>query len=130
MRLNTYITYKKLYADNIERDLILRAKNTNTLDLWCYDELDAVVDITGATVFFTVKNKPSDTDNDAVLKKDVTSLTNPTGGNTIITLTATDCASLLGNYLYSIKIKMATGEFYTLAEGNVVFRKEITERTS
>lgn len=130
MRLNTYITYKKLYVDNVKFDLICNAKNTNTIDLWCYNELDSVVDITGATVFFTVKNKPSDSDNDAVLKKDITSLTDPTGGNTLITLTATDCNSLLGNYLYSIKIKMSTGEIYTLAEGNILFRKEITERTS
>lgn len=130
MIINTHITYEKLYADDIKLDLIFRAKNTNIIDLWCYDEDDVAVDITGATVFLTIKNKPSDSDDDAVLKKDVTSLTNPTSGNTLITITATDCASLLGNYLYSIKIKMSTGEIYTLTEGNILFRKEITERIS
>jgi hypothetical protein len=130
VRINSYITDYKLYAEDINLDLIFFAKNTNVIDLWCYDEDDTVVDITGATVFFTVKEKPTDLDTAAVLKKDVTTLTNPTSGNTLITTTPTDSASLLGNYLYSIKIKMFTGEIYNLKEGNICFKKAITERTS
>jgi hypothetical protein len=130
VRINSYITDEKLEAEDINLNLIFNAKNTNTIDLWCFDEEDIVVDITGATVFFTVKEKPTDSDTSAVLKKDVTVLTNPTSGNTLITTTPTDSASLLGNYLYSIKIKLVTGEIYNLKEGNICFRKTITERTS
>jgi hypothetical protein len=130
MILDLYITDKKIEATNIQQDLVFRAKNTNILDLYFYDENDLSIDITGAKIYFTVKNKPSDTDNDAVLKKDITVLTDPNNGNAQVEITPTDSSSLLGNYLYSIKIKMSDNKIYTGAEGTICFRKEITERTS
>lgn len=130
MRLNLFITKEETQNTNIQKDLVFRANNTNILDLYFYDEDDLVVDITGATIFFTVKSKPSDSDTNAVLKKDVIVLTNPQNGNAEVEITPAECASLLGNYLYSIKVKMADNKIYTLIEGNICFKKEISERTS
>jgi len=130
MKLFTYVTYKKLYEVDVKQDIVLRAKNTNIIDLYCLDENDVVVDITGAIVFLTIKDKPSDDDDHAILKKTLTTFTDPTNGNTEIEITPTDCSSLLGNFLYDIKIKMSDGKIYMLSEGNVCFRKELTERIS
>jgi hypothetical protein len=129
MILNLYITYETLLEKDIRRDLILRAKNSNIISCYFYDEDDLIVDITGDTIFFTVKNKPSDVDNDAVLKKTITSLTNPQSGNCEIELTNSDTSSLLGNYIYDIKIKHGT-KFYTVSEGNVCFKSSLTIRES
>lgn len=130
MKIFLEITDEEIKLIDINKDLILRAKNTNVLDCFFINELGTVVDITGAKIFFTVKNKSSDDDDHAVLKKDVTTLTDPQNGEAIIELTASDTATLLGNYLYSIKIKLSTGKIYSVAEGIVCFQKELATRES
>ena len=130
MKLFLEISNEELKTVDINQDLILRAKNTNVLDCFFISELGTVVDITGALIFFTVKNKTSDSDITAVLKKDISILTDPTNGEAIIELTASETAALIGNYLYSIKIKLSTGKIYSVAEGTVCFRKELSTRES
>jgi len=69
-------------------------------------------DITGYTLFFTVKkNSNSDivTDSDAIISKTVTSHSDPTGGITTISLTSTDTTINPGTYFYDIKFKDSTG---------------------
>ena len=130
MKLITYITDESLSPIVQNYDLVLRAKNSNTINLLVRDEEEQCVDISGSIIFFTVKTTTSITDANASLKKDVTSHTFPSSGETDITLTATDTASLVGSYLYSIKIKKSDGTIYTLAEGVVTFMQEIATRTS
>jgi hypothetical protein len=130
MKLFLEISNEELISVDINKDLTLRAKNTNVLDCFFISELGTVVDITGALIFFTVKNKTSDTDITAVLKKDISILTDPTNGEAIIELTASETATLIGNYLYSIKIKLTTGKIYSVAEGTVCFQKELSTRES
>jgi hypothetical protein len=129
MNLFLALTQANNTVIDITQELILRAKNTNKLIAYFLDEDESLVDITGDTVFFTVKNLPSDTDESAVLKKTITSLTDALNGMTEIVLSATDTESLLGNYIFDVKIKHGT-EFYTVAEGVVCFRKSITIRKS
>jgi hypothetical protein len=76
-----------------------------------------------------VKVTPSTEDASATLNKKITTLTDPTNGNAEIELTATETASLLGNYLYQIKIKYDS-KFYTIAEGNLCFMQSIITRES
>lgn len=130
MRLNLYVTQKTLYEKNIIRDLIIRKNDTNIIDTFYYNEEDILVDISGATIFFTVKNKPSDIDNDAILKKTITSLTDPQNGNCEIELSSTDTNLTVGNYVYDIQIKLSTGKIYTCSEGNICIKQDITIRTS
>ena len=47
----------------------------------------AVIDINGATVFFTVKEDLRDDDDDAILQKEITYFDKPEEGIAIITLT-------------------------------------------
>ena len=129
MILNLYLTQETLYATDIKQDLTLRAKNENVLDCYFFNEDDLLVDITDSEIYFMVKDTPSTEDASAVLNKKITSLTNPTGGEAEITLTSTDTSSLLGNYIYQIKIKYDS-KFYTVAEGNICFQKSIITRES
>ena len=129
MRLNLYITYKTLYAKNIKQDLTFRAKNINILDCYFYDEDDALIDITGSEVYFMVKATPSTEDGSATLNKKITDLTDPMNGNTEIELTSAETASLLGNYIYQLKIKYDS-KFYTVAEGNICLMQSIITRES
>jgi hypothetical protein len=129
MRLDLYITQKTLAEKNIHRDLICRAKNTNSLDCFFYNEEDLLVDITGCEIYFMIKATPSTVDASAALNKKITTLTNPSAGETEIELTSTDTASLLGNYLYQLKIKYDS-KWYTVAEGNICFLQSIITRES
>jgi hypothetical protein len=129
MRLNLFITQETLYEKAIQRDLILRAKNENIISCYFYDADDALIDITGSEIYFMVKDNPSQADADAKLNKKITSLTDPTNGNAEIELTATETASLLGNYIFQIKIKFDSN-FYTVAEGNICFMQSIITRES
>ena len=130
MKITTYLTDESLEPTVLNQDLVLRAKNTNTINLLVRDEEEQCVNISSSTVFFTVKTTTSIADASATLKKDVTSHTFPTSGETDITLTSTDTSSLLGNYIYSIKIKLSTGKIYTLAEGVITFQQELATRES
>jgi len=129
MKLFTYVTYKKLYEVDVKQDIVLRAKNTNIIDLYCLDENDVVVDITGSEIYFMIKDIPSQDDASAKINKKITSFTDPTNGNTEIELTSAETASLLGNYIYQIKIKY-NSKFYTLSEGNICFTQSIISKES
>jgi len=129
MRLNLFLTQATLYEKDIKRDLLLRAKNTNTLECYFYNELDALVDITGAELYFMVKATPSTVDASADINKKITTLPDAQNGHVDIELTSTDTTSLLGNYIYQIKIKYGTA-WYTLAEGNICFQQNIITRES
>lgn len=131
MRLDAYITYAKNYPEDIKQDLILNSNSLNELDVYCYNEDDALVDITGATVYFIIKEKPTDTDASAKILKTITSLTSPAAGNFLIEITKTECASLIGNYIYELRISLAeSGHEYILKEGNLTFKKSIYGITS
>lgn len=93
------------------------------------DQNDLAIDITGYTVFFTVKEKPTDTDANAVITKDITSHYNAEGGITQISLTPTD-TDRIGAYYYDIQIKNGDGNITTPITGTISFKRDITIRTS
>lgn len=89
------------------------------------------VDLTGATIYFTVKasSDESTDDSTAIIKKDVTSHTDPTQGVTSIGLTPTDTNVQPGSYIYDIKLKKATGEQTTIQYGKCVIDPVVTNRS-
>lgn len=126
MILIGYITYQKKLEINLKQDLILQSNAINIFDLYCVDEDDIAVDITGATVILIVKVNPTDTDATAVINKEITDLTNPNSGNTLITIEKEDCEDLVGNYVYELRVSMAeSGYEYILKQGNLTFQKSI-----
>lgn len=88
------------------------------------------IDITGWTVFFTVKSSPGSRDEDAVLQKTVTSHTNATGGLSAISCTAADTDNLQGDYYFDIQIKKSDGSIKTYLYGQIKFLEDTTRRTS
>ena len=90
---------------------------------------EAVIDITGWTIFFTVKKKT--TDSDAVAKIAVTiDPTEPLLGIALVTVSHTITDALRGLYYYDFQFKKADGTVQTLVNGGITFETDITRRTT
>lgn len=87
-------------------------------------------DITGATIYFTVKTAPDSdaTDATAVIKKDITTHTTPLDGVSMLALTKTDTAVTAGSYKGDLKIVYADGEVDQTPIFDVVIEDGITNR--
>lgn len=81
-----------------------------------FTKLDLAQDITGWTIYMTVKTNHADTDENAVINKKITSHTDATAGKTTISLSKTD-TDLLGQYYYSIDYKDDVGNEGPMFEG-------------
>jgi hypothetical protein len=91
----------------------------------------AAYNITGARVFFTIKDLIADLDISSVFKKSWTSHFDPTHGKTYLTMTPAQTAVLLPkDYLYDIQIKTAGGDVYTVAKGTITVEGDVTLRTN
>lgn len=88
------------------------------------------IDLTGATVYFTVKSAADTdaTDTSALIKKDITSHTDAINGATEIVLTPTDTDITVGKYKYDIKLKKADGQQTTTQVGEFIVKEAITNR--
>ncbi len=115
---------------SILKDLSLKKRDTNILDIFFIDELGRPVDITGATVFLTIKPTATTVDASATLSKTITDLTDAPAGECEITITPADLAGVaVGNFLYDIQIKESDGTIHTVAEGNLCVKTDLTIRT-
>lgn len=89
------------------------------------------VDITGATVFFTIKKMLAQDDASAVVVKNVSSHTDPTNGETEIELSSTDNNVPEGEYYWSLRVKFSTGDILTAVPNEKMrYRAHATRRTS
>mgnify|MGYP001813682803 CR=1 FL=1 len=117
---------------SLQPNLTIRRGDTVTLPLTFTDSNDNPIDITGWKVYFTVKKRDDEAvdDSEALIVKDVTVHTDPTGGITEIALTAEDTNVLPGNHLYDIQYKTATSDIKTVTSGNALVKKDVTRRTT
>lgn len=93
-------------------------------------QLDFATNITGATVFFTAKSNIEDSDEDAVLKTEVTSHQSAVDGISIVSFTAAETDALEpGNYVYDIQIKYAGGEVESWKHSSMSVVADVTRRT-
>ena len=94
-------------------------------------ENDSYVDLTGGTVFFTLKNDPTDDDADAVIAKSFTG----SGNEVWVELTPSETDGLLNQdetekiYYGDVQIKLSNGRIYS-AYTNVWVLNDRTRRTS
>lgn len=88
-------------------------------------------DITGWKFYFTAKRRITDSDDDAVLKKDVTDHIDPTEGLSAIPLTAAETKVVdEGVYLYDVQAKDELGNIITLVNcGRCIVIPEVTQRS-
>lgn len=92
------------------------------------DKYDVPFDISDWTIYFTVKTKTSDSDDNAVIKKDITSHYDASNGKTQVSLDQVD-TNRLGNYYYDIQVKKDDGKVLTPLMGTITFLRDITQRT-
>lgn len=88
--------------------ICLIQKTDNVIPFVFTDENDLPINLTGCIVYFTVKRKTDiedSDDNDAVIKKDITTHTDPTAWETEITLTSEDTDIDTWDYVYNIAVK-------------------------
>lgn len=86
-----------------------------------------VIDITGWTVYFTLKKNFEDTDAQAKISKKITTHSDPTNGQTLIEFSA-DETDFIGSYFYSIEYKDDDENEGVLIYGRIEF--EDTVRTT
>lgn len=107
-----------------------------TITLHFKDANDAPINIAGYVLFFTAKNKVTDTDTQAVLKQTVIcpSDSNSTAGIGMIAFSNIDTNIPLGNYFYDIKFQVNAGasiaDRKTVATGFFRVNSTRTVRTS
>ena len=89
----------------------------------------AVIDITDWIIFFTVKKNEEDSDDNAVIKKDITVHTNAALGLSSISLDDDDTDIAPRDYWYDIQVKKDTGEIKTITKDKFIVHTDITRRT-
>lgn len=110
--------------------------NDETIQLTFTDQNGSAIDLTGCTVFFTAKAQKklgSDpADSEAVIKKTLTNIPNPTQGIVNLVLTNADTNIPTGSYFYDIKIGYPTtpATFSSTGVGELDVLAVITKRTS
>lgn len=109
------ITYKNLQVERA---------TTKIYELY-FKEDGSTIDITDWTVYFTVKEKITDTDANAKIDKKITTHTMPINGETEIELTSSDTNLTAGDYIYGIDIKDDEGETIPLMRGRFLIVEPI-----
>ncbi len=92
------------------------------------ESVTTAYDLTGCTVFFTAKNEISDTDAEAVLKKDTDTFSDPTSGEVEIEFEHADTLSLEGDYACDIQLLTVAGKVYTIFIGTMLVDADVTIR--
>jgi hypothetical protein len=88
------------------------------------------INITGDTIWFTVKENETDAD-PGVLQKEITSHTSPTTGQTTISLSNSDTGNLTpAEYYYDIQRVTAAAKVQTLVKGRFIVTQDITTSIS
>lgn len=114
----------------------IKYKRGDSLNIYLTFTQDGVaIDITNYTLFFTMKTNADDPDSSAVCQKTVAGSTcpNPTGGEGLISIPASETASFLGDYYYDIQYKdnaIPTPNVVTPYEGVITWERDITRRIS
>jgi hypothetical protein len=112
-----------------QADLCWTRGDSGRLDVSVKDADGTAYNLTGATLFLTVKSALTDADSAAVIRKEVTSHSNATGGLSHFDLLTTDNATA-GTRYYDVQIKGADNKVYTLFGGLWKVLSDVTTRTA
>lgn len=95
-----------------------------------FDDGTDPINITGATIRFTVKANKKDTDSEALIQKTITSHTDAAAGETSIVLTQADTTIEPGEYFYDIQYETSGGVVTTVLLGTLEVQQNITLTTT
>lgn len=111
-------------------DLCYYENNDISIVVTFTDSNGSAIDITGYTVWFTVKERESDIDANAIIQKEVTSHSDPTNGETTIDLTNSDMDINPKTYYYDIQWKDTNDKIKTILKAKFIVKKRITQDTT
>ena len=123
--------YQKYIHKNMNPKITIIKRDSYSFPLTFKDSDCNAIDITGYTIFFTVKtleNIDSD-DTTAIIQKSITSHISPTTGQSLLTLTATDTDQTAGTYWYDLQVKTPAGNIISCEKGEFGISQDVTKRT-
>lgn len=91
--------------------------------------LGAAIDLTGCTLFATVKSSIEDTDAQAKLSKTMTIVAPETSGVAMLVVSAAEMSVLRGQYILDIQLKTAAGQIQTPFKSDFYVDEDVTIRT-
>jgi len=106
--------------------LTLTRKSTKTYQI-TFKENGVSIDITGWTVYFTIKSSMEDTDAQAKLAKTITTFANAASGIALIPLTTSDTNITAGNYWYSMDYKDADDNEGIVVTGKIKIEEPVLQ---
>lgn len=89
-----------------------------------------LINLTGSTVFFTVKRNKNDLDDDALIKKDITDFTGMSLGTVLLELSSSDTDMLAGSYFFDVQVKYPNNKIASSEAGRFIVKQDITNRTT
>ena len=117
--------------------IVMFLRDDRTLSVTANYEAGGAADLTGAKLWFTVKEKASDPDADALIEKRNTAaggsdaeikITNPTGGAAEVYLVPDDTDLMNpGIYSYDVQVTLADGKTYTIVRDRITFKEDVTK---
>jgi len=114
-----------MFANKLE---IVRG-DTVTYTLNFVNSDDSPKNLTNCEVFFTVKKYLSDSDDNAIIKKDFSNFNNPASGIAILELTHTETNVEAGEYYFDMQLKNSDGKIYTIMNGIYNIIQDVTLRS-
>jgi len=110
-------------------NLEIKRGDSKSWTLYFKNEDGSAINISGFTIYFTTKSKLEDSDDDAIIKKDITEHQDAANGITKLMLTPDDTAQTPGNYIFDLQIKSNLAEITTILEGTLTILQDITQRS-
>jgi hypothetical protein len=110
-------------------DLCWTRGDSGRLDVTVTQSDGTAYDLTGATLFLTVKNALTDADSAAVIRKEVTAHDAPEAGESHFEILTTDNATA-GTRYYDVQLKDSDNKIFTLFGGIWRVVADVTVRTA
>jgi hypothetical protein len=115
--------------ETLSKDLFVTKGDDKSWNLELSDGEGTPYNITGWTVYFTIKTHLTDLDVNALIRKEITSHTSPTSGITTINLSALEMELAVGVYYYDIQILTLENKIYTIQKGKFFVEYDVTRGT-
>ena len=116
-------------CNSMSADLCWTRGDSGRLDVTVTQSDGTAYDLTGATLFLTVKNALTDADSAAVIRKEVITHDDATAGESHFDLLTTDNATN-GRRFYDVQLKDSAAKIFTLFGGLWQVTQDVTTRTA
>jgi hypothetical protein len=116
-------------CSSTQPDLTWTRGDSGRLDVTVKESDGTAYDLTGATLFLTVKNALTDADSAAVIRKEVTSHDDAEAGESHFDLLTTDNATAATRF-YDVQLKTSDAKIFTLFGGLWKVLSDVTTRTA